>query len=148
MNLKRVTTVGALVASIAYAGSASAATPHAGTYRAVAPQQDLRVDVLRHRVSNADLTFTLACDDGTSITRTADLGGAKISRRGRFTIAESSGGSHGPDGQIRLTLRLSGHFTSGRRAEGTFKAAAIVTESPITPAVACSSGVVAWNAER
>src|SRR5919107_1531211 len=99
MNLKRVTTSAAVVAVLACAGSASAATPHAGTYRAVAPQDGLRVDVLRHRhsarVSSAELTYKLACDDGTSITRTADLGGAKVSRRGKFAIAESSGGSYG-----------------------------------------------------
>jgi hypothetical protein len=151
MNLSRVTTA-ALVASIACAGSASAANPHAGTYRGIAPQTDLRVDVQRHhhsaRVSSAELRYTLACEDGTLITRSTALGSAKVSRAGRFKIAESSGGSYGPHGLIRLTVRMSGRFTSARRAEGTFTAAATVTDSPISPAVACSSGVVAWNSAR
>src|SRR3954447_15867570 len=127
MNHSRSLTAAALISSLACAGSASAVTPRAGTYRGVAPQEDVRVDVERHhhasRISNAALSYTMACEDGSSIARSVDLGSAKISRTGRFTIAESSGGGYGPHGVIRLTVRLSGHFTSARHVEGTFVAA-------------------------
>jgi hypothetical protein len=152
MNHFRSLTAAALITSLACAGSASAASPRAGTYRGVAPQEGIRVDVQRHRhtsrVSSAALTYTMACEDGSSITRSIALGGARISRAGRFTIAESSGGGFGPHGLIRLSVRVSGHFTSARHLDGTFVAAATVTDSPISPAVGCSTGVVQWRSAR
>ena len=157
MNPFRTLTAAALMTALACAGTATAATPHAGTYRGVTSQKDTglgaspvaldvrRLRAGRARVSSADLSFTLACEDGSSISRSARLGGAKIARGGRFTISHSSGGNYGPDGVIRLTVTMRGRFTSARRAEGTFVAAATIADSPITPAIACNSGRVGWD---
>jgi hypothetical protein len=150
-------TTAALATSLACAGIASAAAPHPGTYRGVTSQKngDARValDVRRARhagarVSAAELRYTMTCEDGSSITRSTRIGGAKISRAGRFSVGESSGGGYGPHGLIRLTVTLDGRFTSARHAKGSFVAAATVTASPITPAVSCTSGEVHWASAR
>src|SRR3954469_1560733 len=91
MSRSRILTTAALVTSLACAGSAAAATPHAGTYRGATSQKNadltapgvaLDVRRLRHgraRVSGAELSYTMACDDGSSITRSTRLAGATIS---------------------------------------------------------------------
>jgi hypothetical protein len=157
MSHFRILTTAALATSLACAGIASAAAPHSGTYRGATSQKNadarvaLDVRQTRHgraRVSAAALRYTLTCEDGSSITQSAHLGGAKISRAGSFSVAETYGGSYGPHGLIRLTVTMSGRFTSARHAEGSFVAAATVTDSPVTPAVACSTGDVRWASTR
>ena len=149
----RTMTAAALMTALACAGSASAATPHPGTYRSLSSQKDAGLAVARQvrrlrdggaRVSGTDLSFTMACEDGSSISRSVHLGGAKIGR-GRFKISDSSGGNYGPDGVIRLTVTVRGRFTSARHAEGTFAAGATIAESPTTPAISCGTGSLGWD---
>src|SRR3954453_21615450 len=92
---------------------AGAATPTAGVFRGATSQKDASFALEvergangRMRVEGVRLGFTVDCEDGSSIARTAYLGGAKIRRGGKFKIAETSGGNHGPRGSIRLTVRL------------------------------------------
>jgi hypothetical protein len=157
MSRFRILTPAVLAASLACAGIASAAAPHPGTYRAATSQKNgeaqVALDVRRigrghARVSAAELRYTLACEDGSSITLSTHLAGAKITRAGRFSVSESSGGAYGPHGVIRLTVTVSGRFTDARHAEGSFAAAAAVTSSPIMPTVACVRGNVPWASAR
>jgi hypothetical protein len=147
-----------MVAAVAATG-ASAATPAAGKFRGVTSQTDhtagphrvtLRVSKrnARARVTGAVVQFTLRCEDGTSVARTAYVPGGEVTRSGRFNLSTTSGESYGPDGRISLRLSMSGRFAGARRAEGTFDATATVSASTLSPAVACSSGTVGWVGSR
>jgi hypothetical protein len=88
------------------------------------------------------------CEDGSSVARTVYLSGARLSRRGTFQIHEAAGGNYGPSGRIRLTVAMRGRFTSPRGAEGTFRVSALITESVLSPAVACYTGDNGWVVRR
>jgi hypothetical protein len=161
MKMKRIATAiaAALVAAAAGSTGATAATPSAGKFQGVTSQKDhgassqtVELQVRkRHgaaRVTGGELQVTLDCEDGSSLARTVHLPGSKVSRAGRFTISDASGGSYGPDGHISLRLAVSGRFTGARKAEGTLEAKALVSDSTTSPAVACFSGTVAWVGER
>ena len=131
------------------------ATPSSGVFRGVTSQKDphLAVHVARGRgghlrVEGVELGFKMTCDDGSSVSRTAYLGGARVTASGRFRIAAASGGSYGPHGSIRLTVRFKGRFTSKSSAQGTFRAGALISDSAISSTVACSSGAIGWVVAR
>src|SRR3954451_19913827 len=140
------------------AGAATARpgpTPTTGVFRGVTSQKDphLAIYVARGhgghlRVEGVALGFTMDCEDGSSVSRTAYLGGASVTGSGRFRIAGTSGGNYGPHGSIRLTVRFKGRFTSKSSAQGTFDAGALIAESTTSPAVACSTGAIGWVAAR
>jgi hypothetical protein len=159
MGSLKTTAAAAMVVLIAAAGPAGAATPKAGKFQGVTSQKDhlagshrLTIEVRkRHgaaRVASAELGFTMECEDGSSIVRSAHLPGSRIRSSGRFTAKTQSGGSYGPDGHISLRLSMSGRFAGAQRVEGTLEAKATVSESTTSPAVACFSGTVGWVGSR
>jgi hypothetical protein len=110
--------------------SAAAATRFTG----VTSQKDTRlvVDVrkagAKTRVVKAELHFTMDCDDGSTIERSAVLPGpARVTRGGRFRLTDTSGG---------LSVAMTGRFTDSRTASGTFEAS--------SPATGCYTGTVGW----
>jgi hypothetical protein len=148
------TTAAALVVLAACSNGAAAATPKAGTFKGVTSQKDvhLTLEVSKRqgkaRVAGASLTFWMNCEDGSTIARTASLGEARVARSGRFLVRGASGGSYGPDRKISVRVAMRGRFTTPSSAQGTFRASATITASPISPAVSCFSGDVGWVGSR
>jgi hypothetical protein len=104
----------------------------AAKFTGVTSQKDTRfaLDVRGHRVVGAELHFTMDCDDGSSIARSAVVSGnARISPVRRFRLTDESGG---------MTVVMKGRLRTGGRAEGTFEAS--------TPT--CYTGTVGWVGAR
>jgi hypothetical protein len=150
-------TVGMLAASAVLACSSAAAVPRTGTFTGAAALEQatssghVLLEVRRRgraRVTAARLHFAAACADGSSIERDVDLGGMRVSRRGRFSVTDTSGGNFAAHGRIRVTVTLRGRFDAPMRASGAFRAGAIVTSDTFAPSVACHTGTVQWAASR
>jgi hypothetical protein len=146
--MNRIVASTALVAALACAGSAAAATPRAGKFTGATSQKYLMsLDVKDRRVAGGELPVQMNCEDGSTVERVVHVGSARVSRGGRFRIATTSGGNYGPEGKISVTTVLRGRFTSARSAQGMFVARATVSESTISPAVSCY-GSGAWVGVR
>lgn len=63
-------------------------------------------------------------------------------------VCATPAGNDGAEGRISLTVAMSGRFTGPGQAEGTFQARSLISQSTISPAVACHSGTVGWVGSR
>jgi hypothetical protein len=120
------------VAAAALALLIAASDATAARFTGVTSQKDtgLALELRHQRVMEATLHFTMDCEDGTSIARSAVLRTrTKLARGRRFRLTGDSGG---------MTVVMSGRLTGARRAEGTFEAS---TD-------ACFTGVVGWVGAR
>src|SRR4051794_23268643 len=159
MRCFATTMTAAVIALTVCSAGAAAATPRAGKYQGVTFQKDRRLAsprialevVRRHgkaRVTGTEISYAMDCEDGSSIARTTYLSGGHVTRGGRFKITGASGGSHGADGQISVRVTMRGRFTSAGAAEGIFSARATLSESVVSPAIACNSGPVGFKVSR
>jgi hypothetical protein len=103
-------------------------------------------------IQRFNITWLAGCDSGfTSLSQGTRAEGS-LDRRGRFagggTYVSDAGNLAGTGYTATIRNRLRGRFVAERRAQGTFRATAVLRDAAGLPVSSCASPAIGWSAVR
>jgi hypothetical protein len=152
---------GGLVALLVFASAALAAIPRSGKFSGSTDQAypdgslgavSIKMTHGGRRIKGFEIAWLAACDNGFTALSQGTHAAGTLSGRGRFR----GHGSYFSDGgnlaetpyTAMISDRLRGRFVSRRRAEGTFRATAVLRDAAGQPVSTCATPALHWQAGR
>ena len=101
-------------------------------------------------IQRFNITWLASCDSGFTTLSQGTRAEGSLDRRGRFkgggTYISDAGNLAGTGYTATVQNRLRGRFVGKRRAQGTFRATAVLRDLTGQPVSTCASPAIRWGA--
>jgi len=152
---------GCVAATLLCCAAATAAIPQPGRFGGDTSQAypdgsrgtvTIRMTGSGRTIHAFNITWLAACDSGFNPLSQGTRAEGRLSRRGRFagggTYVSDGGNLAGTEYTATIRNRLRGRFLGRLRAEGTFRATAVLRDAAGRPVSTCASPAFSWSASR